>query len=102
MLMCAFILVCKYMIVKYMSEVYLMFSNHFPSVRQPFVRHLRSDYCFIKYSAICTAFSAAPFLIWSDTVQKVNPFSLAKSFRMRPTYTGSFPAKSSGIGYSFC
>ena len=40
---------------------------------------------FIRYSAICTAFSAAPFLIWSPTSQRVMPFSLARSLRMRPT-----------------
>ena len=39
----------------------------------------------IKYSAICTAFNAAPFLIWSPTIQNVNPFSLLRSLRMRPT-----------------
>ena len=39
----------------------------------------------IRYSAICTAFSAAPFLIWSPTIQNVNPFSLLRSLRIRPT-----------------
>ena len=52
----------------------------------------------IRYSAICTAFSAAPFLIWSPTNQKVRPFSFAKSLRTRPTYTSSLPARKSGIG----
>lgn len=46
----------------------------------------------------CTAFSAAPFLIWSPTNQKVRPFSLARSLRTRPTYTSSFPARNNGIG----
>lgn len=40
---------------------------------------------FSKYSAICTAFKAAPFLIWSLTVQNVKPFGLLISLRMRPT-----------------
>lgn len=39
----------------------------------------------IRYSAICTAFSAAPFFIWSPTIQKVRPFSSVRSLRMRPT-----------------
>ena len=52
----------------------------------------------IRYSAICTAFSAAPFLIWSPTSHNVMPFSLARSLRMRPTYTSSFPERKSGMG----
>ena len=39
----------------------------------------------IRYSAICTAFNAAPFLIWSPTIQKVSPFSFVRSLRIRPT-----------------
>lgn len=39
----------------------------------------------MRYSAICTAFSAAPFFIWSPTIQNVSPFSSAKSLRIRPT-----------------
>ena len=38
-----------------------------------------------KYSAICTAFKAAPFLIWSPTTQNARPFGLVKSLRIRPT-----------------
>ena len=45
-----------------------------------------------RYSAICTAFSAAPFRIWSATHQKVSPLGLAVSIRIRPTYTG-IPAR---------
>ena len=40
---------------------------------------------FISHSAICTAFSAAPFLIWSLTSQKVRPLGLLMSLRIRPT-----------------
>lgn len=39
----------------------------------------------IRYSAIWTAFKAAPFLIWSLTVQKVRPFGLVRSLRILPT-----------------
>lgn len=39
----------------------------------------------MSHSAICTALSAAPFLIWSLTSQKVMPLGLARSLRMRPT-----------------
>ena len=53
-----------------------------------------------RYSAICTAFSAAPFRIWSATHQKVSPLGLAVSIRIRPTYTGYLPAVKSGMGYS--
>lgn len=41
----------------------------------------RSD----SVSRICTALSAAPFLIWSLTHQNVSPFSQVRSRRMRPT-----------------
>lgn len=41
------------------------------------------------------------FFIWSPTIQNVSPFSLLRSLRIRPTYTGSFPARNNGIGYSF-
>ena len=40
---------------------------------------------FMRYSAICTALRAAPFLIWSPESQNVRPFSLARSSRTRPT-----------------
>ena len=30
----------------------------------------------MRYSAICTAFSAAPFLIWSPTIQNVSPLGI--------------------------
>ena len=52
----------------------------------------------ISVSRICTALSAAPFLIWSLTHQNVSPFSQVRSRRMRPTSTGSLPAMESGIG----
>ena len=39
----------------------------------------------MSHSAICTAFRAAPFLIWSLTIQKVMPLGLARSLRTRPT-----------------
>gem|GEM_PF-3474469 len=39
----------------------------------------------MSHSPICTALSAAPFLIWSPESQRVRPFSLARSLRMRPT-----------------
>lgn len=51
-----------------------------------------------RYSAICTAFSAAPLRIWSLTHQNVSEFGSARSLRIRPTYTASTPAKGSGIG----
>ena len=41
--------------------------------------------CAARYSAICTAFRAAPFLIWSPTHQKVRPLGVARSLRRRPT-----------------
>ena len=37
------------------------------------------------YCAICTALSAAPFLIWSPTTQNVRPQGEARSLRRRPT-----------------
>ena len=39
----------------------------------------------IRYSPICTAFSAAPLRIWSPVSQRVRPLSTAKSWRTRPT-----------------
>lgn len=39
----------------------------------------------IRCWAICTALSAAPFLIWSPTTQKERPRSSAMSLRTRPT-----------------
>lgn len=39
----------------------------------------------IRCRAICTALSAAPFLIWSPTTQKESPRSSAMSLRTRPT-----------------
>lgn len=39
----------------------------------------------MRYSAICTAFSAAPLRIWSPVSQKVRPLGHARSWRMRPT-----------------
>ena len=53
---------------------------------------------FIRYSAICTALSAAPLRIWSPLSHSVRPQSSARSLRTRPTYTSSRPAVSSGIG----
>ncbi len=44
-----------------------------------------NPFTLIKYSAICTALSAAPFFIWSLTAQKLKPFSSVKSLRTRPT-----------------
>ena len=38
-----------------------------------------------KYSAICTALRAAPFLIWSPVSQSVQLLSSARSFLTRPT-----------------
>lgn len=40
---------------------------------------------FIRYSAICTALSAAPLRIWSPVSHRVMPLSLARSLRTRPT-----------------
>ena len=53
----------------------------------PAVRSLStpSPPCAARYSAICTAFRAAPFLIWSPTHQKVRPLGVARSLRRRPT-----------------
>ncbi len=51
-----------------------------------------------RLSRICTAFRAAPLRIWSLTHQKARPFSSVRSLRMRPTQTGSHPARKSGIG----
>ena len=45
------------------------------------------NFVLIRYSAICTAFRAAPLRIWSPTHQKVIPLGLAMSARMRPTDT---------------
>lgn len=51
-----------------------------------------------RYSAICTAFSAAPLRIWSPVSQSVALLSSARSFLMRPTNTSSCPALSKGMG----
>ena len=71
-------------------------------VRRPSISIRRNDQpkCPFRsrYSAICTAFSAAPLRIWSLTHQNVSEFGSARSLRMRPTYTASTPAKGSGIG----
>ena len=55
-------------------------------------------YFLMIFSAICTAFKAAPLRIWSPTHQKVIPLAFAKSLRIRPTYTSSVPLKYNGIG----
>lgn len=71
-------------------------------VRRPSISIRRNDQpkCPFRsrYSAICTAFSAAPLRIWSLTHQNVSEFGSARSLRIRPTYTASTPAKGSGIG----
>src|SRR5882672_3399832 len=54
-----------------------------------------------KYSAICTAFVAAPLRRLSETIQRLSEFACDSSLRMRPTNTSSFPSASIGIGY-FC
>lgn len=54
-----------------------------PTRSRPAIRN--TDAGQINVSRICTALSAAPFLIWSLTHQKVNPLSQVKSLRMRPT-----------------
>ena len=43
----------------------------------------------MSHSAIWMALSAAPFLIWSATHQKVTQLGSVTSSRIRPTYTGS-------------
>lgn len=52
-----------------------------------------------KTSAICTAFSAAPFNNWSPATQKLRPLSKAQSSRRRPAAQLSFPDTASGNGY---
>lgn len=52
----------------------------------------------IKYSAISTAFVAAPFLILSLTTQKLKPFSMLLSRRILPTKTSSLSYAISGVG----
>ena len=53
---------------------------------------------FTNHSAICTALSAAPFLIWSLTNQRVKPLGWARSLRIRPTKTSSQLSSSKGHG----
>jgi len=54
----------------------------------------------INFSAICTAFVAAPFRIWSPLTKRSipRPSSRLMSWRMRPTRTSSCPLASSGMG----
>src|SRR3954465_13747288 len=51
-------------------------------------------------SATCTAFRAAPLRKLSLEMNKDKPFSAVSSARMRPTYDGSRPAASNGVGTS--
>ena len=52
----------------------------------------------IRYSAICTALRAAPFLIWSLTSQKARPLGFDRSLRILPTKTSSQFSWKRGIG----
>ena len=53
-----------------------------------------------KASAICTEFSAAPFLRLSETTHRLRPYSTVLSSRIRLTYTPDSPATSTGVTYS--
>ena len=68
--------------IKWIIKIRMSFLGH-PLVFYSLFSY--SAFSLIRYSAICTAFSAAPFLIWSPTIQNVNPFSLLRSLRIRPT-----------------
>ena len=57
-----------------------------PKSRYMNLRHFRS----IRTSAICSAFSAAPFHNWSPTTHSAKPFFKAWSTRIRPTPQASF------------
>ena len=48
---------------------------------------LRAFICYRSFSAICTAFSAAPFLIWSPATQRLIPrlSPIDSSWRILPT-----------------
>ena len=67
-------------------------------VRHHFTGAVRSIPFSISASAICTAFKAAPFLRLSATTHRLSVFSRELSRRMRPTYTGSSPSASLGMG----
>ncbi len=56
-----------------------------------------SRFIAIIVSAICTAFSAAPFRRLSETHQNDRPFATVGSLRMRLTNTASSPAHSTGV-----
>ena len=51
----------------------------------PHARHYFTLPTLTRYSAICTALSAAPLRIWSPESHSVRPQSSARSLRMRPT-----------------
>ena len=74
------------------------FSHLYNLVRHHFTGAARSIPFSISASAICTAFSAAPFLRLSATTHRLSVFSRESSRRIRPTYTGSSPSASLGMG----
>ena len=51
-------------------------------------------YCFIKISAICTLFNAAPLRTLSETTHISSPLSKEMSSRIRPTKVASWFAPS--------
>src|SRR6187200_726882 len=53
----------------------------------------------IKYSAICTALVAAPFLRLSETTHMFKVFGCVSSLLNLPTNTSSLSCASIGIGY---
>jgi len=63
-------------------------------------RPRRSPACQFSSSAICTAFSAAPFRNWSPLTNRSmpRPSGWLMSCRIRPVYTSSCSDDSSGIG----
>ena len=56
---------------------------------------------FAKYSAICTAFVAAPFLKLSLTTHIFSELACDSSLLILPTKTSSLPFANIGIGYMF-
>src|SRR6266516_1641922 len=55
-------------------------------------------YFSIRISAIWTALVAAPLRILSATTQRLRPFSIDSSSRIRPTKVRSWPAASTAMG----
>ena len=66
---------------------------------EPKAEFVHQMFCLLhKYSNICIAFVAAPFLKLSATTQRFNAFGQDSSLRTLPTNTSSFPCAVIGMG----